>query len=82
MLQLFEFRAYNTQAMYGWGDADEADQYCDFLNRNREVNAYSVTEITDTDEIDRHDRHDRHDSNADGVNLADALIEIANEAAE
>lgn len=74
MLQLYKFSAYNTQAMYGWGDAAEADAYCDHLNRNREINVYSATEITDADEIAR------HDSNGEGVNLADALQEIADDA--
>ena len=72
MLQLFKFSAYNTQAMYGWGDAAEADAYCDHLNRDREINVYSYTEITDEDEIAKRD--------GDGVNLQDALQEIADAA--
>lgn len=71
MNKLYKFHAYNTQAMYGWGDDAEADAYCDFLNRNREINVYSWTEITDTEDIAR------HESNGEGVNLDDALIEIA-----
>ena len=74
MLNLYKFSAYNTQAMYGWGDADEADKYCDFLNRSREINVYSFEEITDKAEIAK------HDSNGEGVNLADALQEIADDA--
>lgn len=73
MLTLYKFTAYNTQAMYGWGDDQEADAYCEHLNRNREINVYSWTEITDEDEINRHDK------GGEGVNLADALQEIADE---
>lgn len=74
MLTLYKFTAYNTQAMYGWGDDAEADAYCEFLNRNREINVYSWIEITDAAEIAK------HDANGEGVNLADALQEIANDA--
>ena len=70
MNQLFKFSAYNTQAMFGWGDDAEAAAYCDFLNRDREINVYSFTEITDADEITK------HDNGGEGVNLADALQEI------
>ena len=71
MLTLYKFSAYNTQAVYGWGDDADAALYCDFLNRNREVNVYSYSEITDADEIAK------HDGNGEGVNLADALQEIS-----
>lgn len=67
MLSLFKFTAYNTQAVYGWGDAAEAEAYCDFLNRNREINVYSWAEITDADEIAERTKHE------DGVNLEEAL---------
>lgn len=73
MNKLYKFSAYNTQAMYGWGDDAEADAYCDFLNRNRDINVYGWSEVTDAAEVAR------HDSNGEGVNLADALIEIADE---
>lgn len=74
MLTLYKFSAYNTQAMYGWGDDADAIAYCDFLNRDREINLYTYAEITDADEIARHDK------NGEGVNLADALQEIADDA--
>lgn len=73
MLSLYVFRAYNSQAMYGWGDDAEADAYCDHLNRDREINVYSWAQVTDADEIDKRD-------NGEGVNLADALQEIADAA--
>ena len=71
MLTLYKFHAYNTQAMYGWGDDAEAEAYCEFLNRDREINVYSYSEITDEAEIAK------HDGNGEGVNLADAIQEIA-----
>lgn len=76
MNKLFKFSAYNSQALYGWGDENEADAYCDHLNRNREINVYSFAEVTDEDEIAK------RDDNAEGVNLADALVEIENETNE
>lgn len=74
MLNLYKFSAWNTQAMYGWGDDDEAAKYCEFLNRSREINVYAFEEITDEDQIAE------HDGNGEGVNLADELQEIANDA--
>lgn len=74
MLKLYKFTAYNTQAMYGWGDDQEAVAYCDHLNRAREINVYSYAEITDADEIAS------LDDSGEGVNIADALHEIADAA--
>jgi hypothetical protein len=33
----YEFRAYNAQRLYGYGTQEEAYQYADRLNREREV---------------------------------------------
>lgn len=41
----YEFRAYNTQVLYGYGTADEADQYTDILNAGREINHYAAYKI-------------------------------------
>lgn len=71
MNNLYEFAAYNSQKMYGWGDDAEADAYCDHLNRDREINVYAWRQITDTDEIAKRDR------NGEGVLLADELNSIA-----
>lgn len=73
MLNLYKFTAYNSQAMYGWGDDADADAYCDHLNRKREINVYGWTQITDADEIAR------LDNGGAGVNLADELLAIADE---
>jgi hypothetical protein len=76
MMTLYRFGAYNTEAVYGWGAENEADKYCDFLNRKREINVYGFEEVTDANEIATRDEQ------GDGVNLADALIEIAENDAE
>lgn len=68
MEKLYKFTAYNTQAMFGWGDEAEAERFCEHLNKSREINVYSFAEVTDADEIKQRD--------GEGVNLADALTEI------
>ena len=68
---LYKFSAFNTQALYGWGDDADADAYCAFLNRNRDINVYAWMEITDAAEIAE------RDANGEGVNLADALQDVA-----
>ena len=70
MLNLYVFKAYNSQALYGWGDDAEADAYCDHLNRDFEINVYAWYQITDPDEIAK------RDDGETGVNLTDELAEI------
>lgn len=41
----YVFRAYNTQALYGYGTSEEADKYADILNANREINHYAAYKI-------------------------------------
>ena len=74
MNKLFKFSAYNSQMQYGWGDETEADTYADHLNRNREINVYSFTEVTDSDEIAKVEA-----GYGDQVNLADELTAIRDE---
>jgi hypothetical protein len=38
--QVFEFTAYNTETLYGYGTETEANLYLDWLNENREINEY------------------------------------------
>lgn len=38
----YEFRAFNAQAIYGYGTADEADRYSDLLNAGRETAHYAA----------------------------------------
>lgn len=70
---LYEFRAYNSQTMYGWGSEHEAELYCESLNRNREINVYAWHQITDVDEIAK------LDDGETGVNLSDELLAIKND---
>ncbi len=48
----FGFYAHNSQAAYGYGTQIEADAYCDYLNRNRDVNHYYPEVITDAATLD------------------------------
>lgn len=47
----FAFRAYNSQSLYGFGTADEAERYCDILNSTREINIYGALEVEDAARI-------------------------------
>lgn len=50
----YEFTAYNSEAIYGYGTEKEAEQYCDKLNEGREINVYgySIAEGEDSDYCD------------------------------
>ncbi len=67
----------NLQAQYGYGTLSQAEQYCAYLNRGKDVNWYYPAEVTDSKLLD--------DLNAvpmvrdDGFNLDEALSQIANE---
>ena len=44
----YVFRAYNSVTLFGYThDPAIAESYCDRLNRNREINVYSVRAATD-----------------------------------
>ena len=53
-LNWYEFKAYNTGAIYGYGTESEAEKYCDYLNKGREINVfgYSIAEGEDSDYCD------------------------------
>lgn len=38
----YEFTAYNTKTVYGYGSEDEAGLYLGWLNRDREINLYEM----------------------------------------
>ncbi|PWC98058.1 hypothetical protein [Azospirillum sp. TSO5] len=44
--QWFEFRAYNSQTLYGFGTVAEADQYADAMNAGKEINLYDFKPLT------------------------------------
>jgi len=52
--QWYEFTAYNSEAIYGYGTESDANQYCDHLNKGREINVYgaSVADGEDSDYCD------------------------------
>jgi hypothetical protein len=46
----YEFSAYNTESIYGFGSEAEATQYLRWLNRGRTVNLREMNESTLSDE--------------------------------
>jgi hypothetical protein len=70
MERWYEFRAYNTQVQYGYGTSSEADDYCDHLNKNREINHYAAYAIPDEQAIEM-----GLEQNTEAFSLADALAE-------
>jgi hypothetical protein len=49
MEDTYAFTAYNTETQYGYGTENEAQQYLNFLNQDREINLYEmeVSDLTD-----------------------------------
>lgn len=66
------FTAYNTPAQYGWGEESEASAYCDYLNRERQIDCYQFAALDDVEQIARLET--RRDGS--GFNLEDVLAEI------
>ena len=50
LLPIFKFEAYNTESFYGFGSEEEANRYCDHLNKDRDINVFGAGEITDPEE--------------------------------
>jgi len=46
MICFFEFRAHNSQTIYGCGTERDASLYEDYLNVNRDVNTYGYYSIS------------------------------------
>lgn len=67
----FAFRAYNTQTLYGFGTAEEADKFEDILNADREINVYSAHPLSleEATELKLEGPNARND----GLNLDDEL---------
>jgi hypothetical protein len=45
---IFEFSAYNSESIYGFGTQAEASLYLDWLNKDREINLYEMAESSMT----------------------------------
>lgn len=74
----YKFAAHNSQAVYGYGSHDQAEQFAQHLNRNRETNVYAAEPLADDDaEATRLAGGGLVDITAGGVNLDEALAEIA-----
>ena len=48
MESIYEFSAYNTELIHGFGTESEADQYLKWLNRDREINLFEMSESSMT----------------------------------
>jgi len=62
----YEFSAYNTESVYGYGTTAEASQYLAFLNKGRDINLFEMA-VSDLSE-------DRAEALA--VNLRDSLRDL------
>jgi len=58
MKSFFEIAAYNTQALYFWGTEADAARYAGWLNRDREINTYSLREIPEAEWAEYEGRDD------------------------
>jgi hypothetical protein len=67
----YVFCAYNSQKIYGYGTAAEADQYADIVNEGRTGNIYAVYPV-DGDDSTLHVL-------ADGIDLGDELAALASD---
>ena len=63
----YEFSAYNTESVYGFGSESEATQYLEFLNRGKEINLFEMAESSLTDE----------QADTLAVNLQDCLSDLS-----
>ena len=68
----WEFRAYNSEARYGYGDEQDAEAYCDHLNLGRDINVYAPAALTDANA-----EMLRLDQRSDTISLGDELHAIA-----
>jgi hypothetical protein len=50
--QFFAFKAYNTETLYGYGTAADAEEYAAALNRNREINCFGVYPLTEAEALE------------------------------
>lgn len=65
----FAFRAYNSQALYGFGTDEEAKAYGALvLNADREINVYGAYPLTDEEAAEL-----RLTDNTEAFNLDEAL---------
>ena len=60
--QWFAFRAYNTEARYGYGTAAEAEQYADIINEGREINVFGAYPLNDAEAAELQLMEDRSDT--------------------
>lgn len=47
----YKLSAWNQQDRYGYGTREEAEQMCDILNADREINQYSAEVVDDPEQV-------------------------------
>jgi hypothetical protein len=62
----YEFSAYNSEKLYGYGSQSDAQLYLKWLNKNREINQYEMAASSLTDE----------DANTLAFNLRENLADL------
>ena len=70
--------AWNSQASYGCGTEAEASAYCDYLNRERDINLYGAHYIGATDEEAEADSGVKGIAEC-GMDLEQELLELRDE---
>lgn len=58
MTSFYAIAAYNTQALYFWGTEKDAGRYVDWLNRDRDINVYTMAAIPEGEWADYEGRDD------------------------
>lgn len=58
MNSFFKIAAYNEAALYFWGTEANAARYVEWLNRDREVNTYSMDAIPEAEWAEYEGRDD------------------------
>jgi hypothetical protein len=62
----YEFSAFNTQSIYGFGTESEAAQCLEWLNKDREINLFEMAVSSLTDE----------QADTLAINLRDNLLDL------
>lgn len=64
----YKFVAYNTQTLYGYGTAEEADQFSDQLNASRVINHYAAHALDEATATEL-----KLEDNTEAFNIGDEL---------
>lgn len=53
-MNLYEFTSPHDETVYGWGDDEDADAYCYFLDERSKEPGYHWAKVTDPEQIAFH----------------------------